>query len=263
MQSKTSEQFTKTADMQVAIDTSKMNEGQRAAMEVTESARDFSAAKDGFAAELFMGRFRPDLIMPFPEQTPEDKAIGDEIVARVMVYLRENLDADEVDRTQTIPEDVITSLKEMGIFKMKVPTEYGGLGFSQVNYNRVMMAISSHCGSTAVLISAHQSIGLPNPLKMVGTDAQKAKYFPRISEGDISAFALTEPEVGSDPAKMTTTAMLSKDGTHYVLNGIKQWTTNGPIAQLFVVMAKTIRPDDTSSKKARITAFRLAWGIPP
>lgn len=254
MQSKTSKQFTKTTDKQVAIDTSKMNEGQRAAMEVTESARDFSVAKDGFAAELFMGRFRPDLIMPFPEQTPEDKAIGDDLVDRVMVYLREHLDADEVDRTQTIPEEVITTLKEMGVFKMKVPKEYGGLGFTQVNYNRVMMAISSHCGSTAVLISAHQSIGLPNPLKMVGTDEQKAKYFPRISDGEISAFALTEPDVGSDPAKMTTTAILSDDGTHYVLNGVKQWTTNGPIAQLFVVMAKTTKPDD-SSKKARITAF--------
>lgn len=262
MQSDTAKQFKKRQDEQIAIDTSKMNEEQRAAMEVAESARDFAAAEDGFAAELFMGRFRPDLIMPFPEQTATDKAIGDELVAKVSSYLREHLDADEVDRTQTIPESVVTKLKEMGVFKMKVPKEYGGLGFSQVNYNRVMMAISSHCGSTAVLISAHQSIGVPNPLKMVGTDAQKAKYLPRISEGDISAFALTEPEVGSDPAKMTTTAVLSEDGSHYILNGVKQWTTNGPIAQLFVVMAKTVRADEGESKKARITAFIVEADTP-
>ncbi|MHC4109298.1 MAG: acyl-CoA dehydrogenase family protein, partial [Planctomycetota bacterium] len=120
--------------------------------------------------------------------------------------LAERLDPEAVDATRTIPVEVVDGLRELGIFRMKVPKEYGGLEFSQVNYNRVIMAIASYCGSTAVLVSAHQSIGLAQPLKMFGTAAQKAKYLPRISQGDLSAFALTEVDVGSDPARMTTTA---------------------------------------------------------
>ena len=232
-----------------------MTGGQRAAMEVAELARDTDDGGRSFAAEMFMGRADHSLIQPFPQQSSEDRRIGDELVHNVSVFLAEHLDPDEVDENRTIPKQVIQGLRDLGVFRMKVPKEYGGLGLSQVNYNRVIMAVASHCASTAVLISAHQSIGVPQPLKMFGTDAQKAKYLPRIAKGALSAFALTESEAGSDPARMSTTATLTEDGKHYILNGVKQWTTNGPIADLLVVMAKTAPKVYRGKERSQITAF--------
>lgn len=246
---------TNEPDGQPVIDMSKMNKGQQAAMEVAESARDQGSGRDGFASRLFLGGFEPGLILPFPSQSPEQRKIGDEMVQKVSAYMAEHLNADEVDETREIPQHVLDGLTNLGVFRMKVPKEYGGLGFSQVNYNRVMMAISSYCGSTAVQVSAHQSIGVPQPLKMFGTDEQKAKYLPRISEGALSAFALTEPDVGSDPAQMKTTATLSDDGSEYVLHGTKLWTTNGPIADLLVVMAQTAPKVIRGKERAQISAF--------
>ncbi len=228
-----------------------LNRAERASMEVAEEARGGAGERGGFAARLLDGRFEPGRIMPFPRQSDEDRAVGDDMVRRVSEFLTRNLDPEAVDEMRTVPEKVVEGLKELGVFRMKVPVEYGGLGFSQVNYNRVLMAMASYCGSTAVLVSAHQSIGVPQPLKMFGTDEQKAAFLPRIAAGALSAFALTEPEVGSDPARMTTTATLSDDRTHYVLNGLKQWTTNGPIADLMVVMAQTA----PRNGKPQITAF--------
>lgn len=242
-------------DGQPVIDMSGMNKGQQAAMEVAESARDQGSGRDGFASRLFMGGFEPGMIVPFPAQSPEDRKTGDEMVQRVSAYLAEHLNADEVDETREIPSDVIKGLTDMGVFRMKVPTQYGGMGFSQVNYNRVMMAISSYCGSTAVQVSAHQSIGVPQPLKMFGTDEQKAKYLPMISEGALTAFALTEIDVGSDPAQMNTNAVLSEDGSEYILNGTKLWTTNGPIADLLVVMAQTAPKIVRGKERKQISAF--------
>jgi alkylation response protein AidB-like acyl-CoA dehydrogenase len=239
---------------ELVVDTSRMNKGQASAIEIAERARDLSDASRGFAGRLFRGCYEPRALDPFPVQSVEDRAIGDAMVERVGAFLTLHLDPDEVDETCEIPSEVVDGLIELGVFRMKIPTAYGGLGFSQVNYNRVLMAIASYCGSTAVLVSAHQSIGLPQPLKMCGTEAQRQAYLPRMAEGEISAFALTEPEVGSDPARMHTTAVLSEDGTHYVLNGVKQWTTNGPIADLLVVIAKTDGKRGTSGK-AGITAF--------
>jgi alkylation response protein AidB-like acyl-CoA dehydrogenase len=206
-------------DAEQVIDLSKMSADKRAAMEVAESAREAQWTEPSFAQQLFMGTFNRTLVDHFPRQNDVDRAIGDEFCARLGSYLTANLDAEEVDQTRTIPEKVISDLFAMGVFAMKVPKEYGGLGFTQVNYNRAMMLLASHCASTAVLVSAHQSIGVPQPLKLFGTPAQKAKYFPRFKTGTISAFALTEPSVGSDPSKMATTADLTEDGTHYRVNG--------------------------------------------
>ncbi len=236
-----------------------LNRGQRAAMEMTESAREASTGKESFAGGLFVGRFDLGEVDPFPRQDPDQRRVGDEMVRAVSAFLAEHLDPDEVDETRTIPVEVIEGLKDLGVFRMKVPCAYGGLGFSQVNYNRVLMAIASYCGSTAVLVSAHQSIGVPQPIKMFGTPEQKERFLRRIADGALSAFALTEEDAGSDPARMMTTATLSNDGSHYLLNGLKQWTTNGPIADLFVVMAQT-RPFATSGSEPdgrgpRITAF--------
>lgn len=247
---------------EMIIDTSKMSAGKADALEVTESARQTKWEHPSFGSELFMGVFKPDMIYPFPDQSQEDSKIGDEYVAQVMDYLEKNLDPEEVDETRTIPSEVIQGLADLGIFAMKIAKEYGGLGFSQVNYNRVMMAVSSYCGSTAVLISAHQSIGVPQPLKMFGTEEQKKAWLPQFRDGKISAFALTEPDVGSDPAQMSTEAVLSEDGKHYILNGRKLWCTNGPIADILVVMAKTEPKVKNGREIKQITAMIVEKGTP-
>ncbi len=242
-------------DDQPIIDTSGMNQGQQAAMEVAESARDKGGARGGFAGGLFMGRVDWNGLNPFPEQSAQDRAEGDQMVQKVTAFLSQHMDPEQVDATRTIPQHVLDGLVELGVFRMKVPKAYGGLGFSQVNYNRVIMAVASYCGSTTVQISAHQSIGVPQPIKMFGTPEQKEKYLTRVSQGALSAFALTEPDVGSDPAQMKTTAQLSRDGTHYVLNGTKLWTTNGPVADLLVVMARTAPKVIGGKERQQITAF--------
>jgi hypothetical protein len=247
---------------ELLIDTSKMSEGQAASLEVAEAARGREDSSGSFAGRLLIGDYDSCSLLPFPEQTEEDRKIGDALVQRVSVFLAEHLDADEVDETRTIPKHVIEGLQRLGVLRMKVPKEYGGLGLSQVNYNRVIMAMAPYCASTTVLVSAHQSIGVPQPLKMFGTEAQKEKYLTRIADGELSAFALTESSVGSDPARLETTAVLSDDGRHYVLNGEKLWTTNGPIAQLLVVMAQTAPKVVRGKERAQITALIVETDAP-
>ncbi|MCP4326767.1 MAG: DNA polymerase II [Alteromonadales bacterium] len=254
---------TEQIDEESVIDTSKMSADKAAAMQLAESARDTTLQQSSFAGQLFMGSFQPKLIYPFPEQSPAEKQIGDKIVKQVCEFLINHLDAEKVDATQNIPDEVIQGLTDMGLFAMKVPKKYNGLGLTQVNYNRVMMAVSAHCGATAVLLSAHQSIGVPQPLKMFGTQAQKDKYLPQFRDGKISAFALTEPEVGSDPAKMETNATLTDDGKHFLINGIKLWCTNGLIADLLVVMAQTAPKTLKNGKQVKqVTAFIVEKEMP-
>jgi alkylation response protein AidB-like acyl-CoA dehydrogenase len=250
----------KAGEPDLLIDTSRMSREQREAMEVAESARESAGADGGFAAGLFMGRFERRCLTPFP--VPDDDSPGAELARRVGIFLQEHLDADRVDATRTIPAEVMDGLQRLGVFRMKVPAAFGGLGFSQIDYNRVIMAIASYCGSTAVTVSAHQSIGVPQPLRLFGTEQQKERYLPRISAGSLSAFALTEPDVGSDPARMRTAAVLSDDGTHYVLNGEKLWTTNGPNADLLVVMAQTAPKVHRGRPRPQITAFLVETDTP-
>jgi alkylation response protein AidB-like acyl-CoA dehydrogenase len=237
-----------------SIDTSKMSQGKADALEVTEDSRQTTWDHPSFAGNLFMGRFDEGLIWPFPAQSAEDKAVGDELLARLEKFLTEKVDAEKIDREQELGPEVVKGLAELGLFAMKIPKEYGGLGLSQVNYNRAIALVASHCGSTAVWLSAHQSIGVPQPLKLFGTPEQKKKWLPEFSKGKISAFALTEPEVGSDPAKMTTMATPTDDG-HYLLNGVKLWCTNGLVADYIVVMARTPDIEKNGKKKKQITAF--------
>ncbi len=252
----------RNADADQVIDLSKMSANKRSAMEVAEAAREAQWTEASFAQQLFMGTFNRTLVDHFPSQTAEDRALGDDFCAKLATYLTANLDADAVDESRTIPEQVITDLFSMGVFAMKVPKEYGGLGFTQVNYNRAMMLLASHCASTAVLVSAHQSIGVPQPLKLFGTEEQKRKYFPRFRSGTISAFALTEPSVGSDPSKMATEAKLTEDGKHYLINGDKLWCTNGPIAGLMVVMCKTAPKIVNGIERPQITAMIVEGNSP-
>ena len=249
-------------EQEMVMDLSKMSEDKRQAMEVAESAREQQWTKPSFAQQLFMGRFDHEQLDAFPAQNAEDKQIGDEFCATLEAYLQKHLDAEEVDATRTIPQEVIDEMFRLGVFAMKAPKQYGGLGFTQVNYNRVMMMLASYCASTAVLVSAHQSIGVPQPLKLFGTEEQKKKYFPRFREHTISAFALTEPSVGSDPSKMSTFATKTADGQHYLLNGTKLWCTNGPIAGLLVVMARTPSVVVRGKERQQITALIVEGNSP-
>ncbi len=228
---------------------------QQTTLEVAEEAREKEWKYPSFIGDLYLGRFRWDLIHPYPEQSEADRKIGDEICEKISRFLQANLDPDKVDRTGEVPKHVIDGLAKMGCFGIKIPKEYGGLHLSQVNYIRVIHLVASYCASTAIWLSAHQSIGVPQPLMLFGTEEQKRKYLPRFSAGQISAFALTEPDVGSDPANMSTTAVLSADGSHYLLNGEKLWCTNGPVADVIVVMAKTPPKIVKGKEKKQITAF--------
>lgn len=237
------------------------SEKARAALEVTEEARE-EIKHPSFGAQLFMGTFASDMLFPFPEQNPEDKRIGDEYIAKLTDFITKNLDPLEVDRTGELPKEYIQGLAKLGAFALKIPKEYGGLGLSQTNYNRVAMAVGSYDSATAVLLSAHQSIGVPQPLKMYGSEEQKKKYYPRFAQGQISGFALTEIDVGSDPARMSCEAKLSEDGKSYILNGGKLWCTNGPIANVIVVLAKTAPKIVKGKERKQITAFILEMDNP-
>jgi alkylation response protein AidB-like acyl-CoA dehydrogenase len=244
-----------TEEQVVQIDTSKMSEGQRQALEVTEAAREAKWSHPSFALELFQGRFRHDLMLPYPLQNEADREKGDEYVAVLRKILEEKVDADEIDATGEIPQEAIDALAKVGAFGMKIPEEYGGLGLSQMNYSRAAMFAASHCGNTGALLSAHQSIGVPQPLKIFGTDDQKNRFFPRVARGEISAFALTEKDVGSDPARMSTRAEPTADGKHFIINGEKLWCTNGTKASLYVVMAQTPPKMVRGKERTQITAF--------
>src|SRR6266542_2083033 len=206
------------------------------ARRVAEEAREKEWISPSFLKEIFLGDFRLDLVHPFPP-TPPERPEFRAFYEGFKKFLVEEVDSDAIDRLGKIPEPVIRRLAEMGAFGMKIPKEYGGLGFSQREYGEVMKLLASQDGNLVVLLSAHQSIGVPQPLKLFGTPEQKAKYFPKLAAGAISAFALTEPHVGSDPANLSTSASRTPEGD-YILNGEKLWCTNGTVADLFVVMAR-------------------------
>jgi alkylation response protein AidB-like acyl-CoA dehydrogenase len=212
---------------------------EREAREVAEAAREKEWKAPSFIRELFEGRFHLHLIHPYPTVDPEELARAKPWLDQLAKFLRENVDAEAIDQDAKIPPQVIRGLAELGCFGIKIPREYGGLGYSQVIYNRAVSLAATAESSIGVLLSAHQSIGVPQPLKLFGSPDQKKRYLPRLAKGAISAFALTEPDVGSDPARLSASAQLTPDGQAYILNGEKLWCTNGTIAELMVVMAKT------------------------
>jgi alkylation response protein AidB-like acyl-CoA dehydrogenase len=212
---------------------------EQEAREVAEAAREKDWQAPSFVRELFEGSFRLDLVHPYPEMSPADVERARPFMERLERFLRDRVDSDRIDREGKIPADVLQGLRDIGAFGIKIPEEYGGLGLSQTGYTHAIGLVTSIDGNLTALLSAAQSIGVPQPLKLFGTPEQKRKYLPRLACGAVSAFALTEANVGSDPAAMSTTAVLSSDGSHYVLNGEKLWCTNGTIAELMVVMART------------------------
>lgn len=236
---------------------------EREARDVAEAARETEWQYPSFIKELFLGRFRLDLIHPHPERhDPDEQAAASEFVARLRAFMEE-LDSEEIDRTGEIPEAAVQELREMGAFGIKIPREYGGLGLSQMTYIRALEMVSAKDGSLAAMLSAAQSIGVPQPLMLFGTEEQKRRFLPRLARGAISAFALTEVHAGSDPANLATTATPTEDGTHFLINGEKLWITNGTRAELFVVMARTpdrVLPD--GKRLRQITAFVVDEATP-
>ncbi len=220
--------------------------------QVAEASRETEWKQPSFGRELFLGSFRPDLIHPQPASPPEIAAKGDAFLSRLRAFLTERVDPLQIERDAKIPADVIDGLKELGALGMKIPEEYGGLGLSQVYYNRALALAGTWHSALATLLSAHQSIGLPEPLRMFGSEEQKREWLPKVARTHISAFLLTEPDVGSDPARMSATATPTEDGTGYRISGTKLWATNGAIADVVVVMAVV---PATAESKGGITAF--------
>src|SRR2546428_6474166 len=225
------------------------------ARDVAEAAREQEWAARSFVRDLFLGRLRMELIHPYPEQDADEVARAKPFLEKLERFLRQQVDSDRIDREGEIPEEVIQGLRELGAFGIKIPREYGGLGLSQLSYMKAIELVSSVDGSITALLWAHQSIGVPGPLRMFGNEAEKKRCHPRLAKGAISAFALTEPGVGADPAAMETLAVPSEDGQAWILNGEKLWCTNGTKAELMVVMARTPSKVVNGKEKRQITGF--------
>ncbi|MGI5225624.1 acyl-CoA dehydrogenase family protein [Actinoallomurus sp. CA-142502] len=227
---------------------------ERTARRVAEEARQTEWELPSFGKQLFLGDFRLDLVHPHPEPAENMRRKGEEFLSRVREFCETKIDARTVERESRIPDEVVKGLKQLGAFGMKIPEEYGGLGLSQLYYNRALMLFGSAHPAVGAMLSAHQSIGVPQPVKLFGSEEQKRAYLPRCVN-EISAFLLTEPDVGSDPARLRTTA--TPDGDEYVLDGVKLWTTNGVVADLLVVMARVPKSD---GHRGGITAFVVEAG---
>ncbi|MFC4057685.1 acyl-CoA dehydrogenase family protein [Planomonospora corallina] len=207
------------------------------AREVAEQAREKEWVRPSFGKQLFLGDFRPHLVHPAPVLPEEESTRGEEFLHTLRRFLAERVDPALIERTAQVPDEVVKGLAELGAFGITIDREYGGLGLPYLYYGRALMLASSCCPAVGTMLSAHQSIGVPQPLKLFGSEEQKRAFLPRCAAGEISAFLLTEPDVGSDPARLSTTAV--RDGDEYVIDGVKLWTTNGVVADLLVVMART------------------------
>ena len=215
-------------------------------------------SKEEFAKELYFGRFRSESVFPYPSRDGEARKVTELWVEKVKEFCREHIDPVAIDRTEKIPDDVISGLGELGILGFTIKRKYGGQSGSQYNYCKVMEVIAGQCASTSVFVNAHHSIGL-RALELFGTTAQKEKWLPDLASGKkIAAFALTEPEAGSDASNVQTRATPTEDGRGYIINGEKRWITNGGIADVLTVMART---PDRDSRDGKISAFILTPDI--
>src|SRR3954469_16191125 len=204
---------------------------------LAEASRQTEWDRPSFAKGLYLGRFDVSLIHPHPRGAAEDVERGEAFLATLRGVC-EKLDGERIEREDRVPDEYLAALSEIGVFGMKIPQEYGGLGLTMAYYGKALMLLGSVHASIGALVSAHQSIGVPEPVKMFGNEEQKQQFLPRCAGGAVTAFLLTEPDVGSDPARMSSTATLTEDGSAYLLDGVKLWTTNGVIAELVVVMAR-------------------------
>ncbi len=209
----------------------------------------------GYIKNLFWGNLREELVLPFPEVSAEETARCDQLLAELDAYLRNEHPHHEIDEKQEIPDWCIKRLFDIGVMGMIIPKEHGGGGFGITSYNRVLERIGMTCGSTAVLVSAHQSIGC-GALNLFGSEEQKKKYLPRMATDTLSAFCLSEPNVGCDAGGQETRCEVTEDGEHYIINGEKKWATSGALAGLFTVMCNQMIEDPKTGKpKKKVTAI--------
>ncbi|MFO0879888.1 MAG: acyl-CoA dehydrogenase family protein [Gemmataceae bacterium] len=214
----------------------------------------------GFAKGLFFGQFNAALLFPYPQLQPSEVEPTRQAMEQVRTFCRDNIDAARIDREAEIPASVIEGLGRLGVLGMTAPPEFGGRGFGQLAYTRIMEIIGGHCASTAVFVNAHHSIGI-RALLLFGTEAQKQRWLPPLVSGEkLAAFALTEVEAGSDASNVQTTATPTPDGSGFILQGTKRWITNGGIADVLTVMART--PGTGPNKKKEITAFLVTPDMP-
>lgn len=226
------------------------------ARQVAEDAREQDWTKPSFGKGVFMGDLDIDLIHPQPALDPDDVVAGEKFLKTLREFLIAEVDPLEIEENAKIPDHVIEGLKKIGAFGIKVKPEYGGLGLSWVYYLKALSIAAAWSGSLVALLSAHQSIGLGEPLRIAGSDAQKQEWLPKLATTHVSAFLLTEPDVGSDPARVQTSAVPTEDGSGYVINGRKLWATNGSIADVVVVMAKVPKSD---GHRGGVSAFILPY----
>src|ERR1022692_3669466 len=239
----------------MALTAAQMQEQKQQAEELLFSEK----TQLGFAKALFFGQFQAPLLFPYPQLKPNEKPIVEKSVEEVRKFANEHIDAVAIDRNADIPRDVIDGLAHLGVLGVTAPLEFGGRGFSQLAYTKILEVIGGHCSATAVFVNAHHSIGV-RALLLFGTKEQQQRWLPDLVSGKkLGAFALTEPEAGSDAANVQTTATPSADGKSWILNGEKRYITNGAIAQVLTVMARTPVP---GSNETKITAFLVTPDMP-
>ncbi len=217
-----------------------LSEQDRKTIEQAEALLGADSAEQGHIRSMFAGKVRSELLFPYPDisaERPEEVAECDRLLAELEDYLKNEHPSIEIDQEQHVPEWALQRLFKMGVLGMTIPKEFGGLGMGITSYNRVLEMIGKYCGSTAVIVSAHQSIGC-KAVMLFGTDTQKKEWLPHLAQDWLSAFCLSEPNVGCDAGGQETRIEVSDDGLHYILNGEKKWATSGAISGLFTVMAK-------------------------
>ena len=243
-------------------------------MERIEEARERLTGLS-FMAGAFVGRPSFELLLP-PEEAEAEKEAGEAFCKKLATFLVNQVDPDEIERTARIPDAVLKGLFDLGAFGMKIPKEYGGLGFSHKNYGRALTLIASWSNILALTVAVPQSIGIAMPILLFGNEEQRKRYLPRVAREDISAFALTEPITGSDAANIQTEAVLDQSRTHFIINGQKLWCTNGPIARFVTLIARVPAkrvteegnavwvpvPDVETADDAVHTAFILEMSTP-
>ncbi len=215
-------------------------------------------AEQSFMKAMFHGVISEELVFPFPEMESHEAENVGIIVDSVRRFMHDKVDSAAIDRNGQIPDEVLGEAKALGLFGLQIPTEHEGIGLSAMAYSRVIQAVAAFDASLAVTLAAHQAIGL-KALLLFGTPTQKERYFPALATGEkVAAFALVESHAGSDVAAIRTRATLSEDGSHYLLRGTKSWVTNGGIADVFTVFARTTQAEE--QRKPRITAFWVERG---
>lgn len=233
-----------------------MNSDSEKQMAQAEEILGDRLAELGFAKGLFFGHYRDD---DLPHVRHRDREAVADMVQRLTRFCHDSVDPVAIDRLAEIPAKVIEGLGNLGVLGACLPKACGGLELSQTAYCRLLEVLGGHCASTALFVNAHHSIG-PRALVLFGNEQQQARYLPKLATGEwISAFALTEAEAGSDAANVQTLAVPSPDGRGYVLNGEKRWITNGGLAQVLTVMARTPIP---GSPETKITAFLVTPDMP-